>query len=1099
MQQSQADQPVAANMLHYGSSAPTDDSFEDFPLIKLGSSNEDNYETTNVNEREKDESIAPFKLAGDKPREDNSRAIEFNSSQLWASDFHDKIDVLAPKLPARDNSFEVSDLPENVEKTPETTPSIAKVSEPTFKETIDSVDQELDNFEKDEDDDDDTEAVDVNLSVEHLQKHPSEPSTVEYENDKGIVNNETVDTNIVHKNISIEHTRTLQVDLESSFTDTKGEGNGDTINATTVLPLPTTRKSFHLKDVVIEKSNTPVLNNNIETEIGDSVKDTSTTTPSNTILKFKGEANEKKVRKVITTTSREFQDRKTTDIVRRESQTTTPNISATTNVLSSINSNISDQENIIPHVSSSTKSTSSEDIRTVTESINALQNRLRSIIDDGDKVTTGTTTAISTSEAEVITDTTIINTVSSDASTAENLQEGTTSFVIENDTEPSDFTTEYFATTTVIPVGESTSENTVRTSKGFEFLETTTETGKGLETTTEIYVEHVKSTIKNELDSTKLNNGTSIEKLGGSDQLEVTIRTIEAVAESTNPAMSEKTTINVNSVDEEASTQESTLAGVTESKANTIAASENPATNTVSAEPTSATTRTTDQSTPATTEYKFIHIEDSGNMHTTLLPEVLNPNFNYSTSKSPDEEISARNVPINPATEVSSSPSTTLSDANGEPVTVDSTTEDSAGIVPTDSGYIKEDEDGNYKGKVAAIALSCVGAVCLIVLAGLLYVMKKRQKRLNYGPRCRPVSLDDYSIDNLSVYSSVRRKGGARQSKRSFGNPAFEDPVAPTHPLNFTALAKFSANLEDIRAEYEDIPQITARNSELPDGCDTKNRYSNVIPLPETRVFLTPIDGYPNSDYINANYVTGPSNIKGYYIATQGPMQNTVDDFWRMVWEQQTKVILMLTHLVENGLPKVAEVLYLFKLQEKCADYLPESEVLDCSRVFGDFQITLKKREVKEKYIISSLQLKNMVSNSWRDVTHFWYLGWPEKGVPSEANSLIAFLIEARSYMKAVTTDNKNGLNGIHNATQNEHNPVVVHCSPGTGRTGVAMASDIAIREFETTRLVDIPKIVYRIRRDRANAIQTKEQYIFVYKVVSLYATKLTGGAMENL
>lgn len=56
--------------------------------------------------------------------------------------------------------------------------------------------------------------------------------------------------------------------------------------------------------------------------------------------------------------------------------------------------------------------------------------------------------------------------------------------------------------------------------------------------------------------------------------------------------------------------------------------------------------------------------------------------------------------------------------------------------------------------------------------------MRKRQKRLNYGPRCRPVSLDDYSIDNLSVYNSVRRKGGARMSKRSFGNPAFEDPVS---------------------------------------------------------------------------------------------------------------------------------------------------------------------------------------------------------------------------------------------------------------------------------------------------------------------------------
>lgn len=74
--------------------------------------------------------------------------------------------------------------------------------------------------------------------------------------------------------------------------------------------------------------------------------------------------------------------------------------------------------------------------------------------------------------------------------------------------------------------------------------------------------------------------------------------------------------------------------------------------------------------------------------------------------------------------------------------------------------------------------------------------------------------------------------------------------------MNFPALAKFSANLEDIKAEFEDIPQINARTSELPEGCDTKNRYANVIPLPETRVFLSPIDGYPNSDYINANYVT---------------------------------------------------------------------------------------------------------------------------------------------------------------------------------------------------------------------------------------------------
>lgn len=68
-------------------------------------------------------------------------------------------------------------------------------------------------------------------------------------------------------------------------------------------------------------------------------------------------------------------------------------------------------------------------------------------------------------------------------------------------------------------------------------------------------------------------------------------------------------------------------------------------------------------------------------------------------------------------------------------------------------------------------------------------------------------------------------------------------------------------------------------------------------------------------------------------------------------------------------------------------------------------------------------------------------------------------------------------------ANKNENSPVVVHCSPGTGRTGVVIACDIAIREFEQTRLVDVPRIVYKIRRDRASAVQTKEQFAFIYKV----------------
>lgn len=126
-----------------------------------------------------------------------------------------------------------------------------------------------------------------------------------------------------------------------------------------------------------------------------------------------------------------------------------------------------------------------------------------------------------------------------------------------------------------------------------------------------------------------------------------------------------------------------------------------------------------------------------------------------------------------------------------------------------------------------------------------------------------------------------------------------------------------------------------------------------------------------------------------------------------------------------------------------------------------------------------------MVSNSWREVTHLWYLGWPDKGVPSEANSLIAFLIEARSYMKNGSPDKKDRNDGglDNGSAKHELNPVVVHCSPGTGRTGAVIACDIAIREFEQNRLVDVPRIVYKIRRDRASSVQTRDQYAFIYKV----------------
>jgi protein tyrosine phosphatase len=96
-----------------------------------------------------------------------------------------------------------------------------------------------------------------------------------------------------------------------------------------------------------------------------------------------------------------------------------------------------------------------------------------------------------------------------------------------------------------------------------------------------------------------------------------------------------------------------------------------------------------------------------------------------------------------------------------------------------------------------------------------------------------------------------------------------------------------------------------------------------------------------------------------------------------------------------------------------------------------------------------------------------WYVSWPYQGVPNEPSAVIALLIEARSYIKG-----------------KEHEaPIVVHCSPGTGRTGAIICIDMCIRDFEVNRTVDIPKCVYNIRKDRAGSVQTKDQYAFIYQV----------------
>ncbi|XP_041952073.1 receptor-type tyrosine-protein phosphatase kappa isoform X3 [Alosa sapidissima] len=252
----------------------------------------------------------------------------------------------------------------------------------------------------------------------------------------------------------------------------------------------------------------------------------------------------------------------------------------------------------------------------------------------------------------------------------------------------------------------------------------------------------------------------------------------------------------------------------------------------------------------------------------------------------------------------------------------------------------------------------------------------------------------------------------------------------------------------------------------------TKNRYGNIIAYDHSRVILQPMEDDPSSDYINANYIDvsgdassigervrniSPSLIwlyrDGYqrpshYIATQGPVHETVYDFWRMIWQEQSACIVMVTNLVEVG-------------RVKCYKYWP-----DDAEVYGDFKVTFVEVEPLAEYVVRTFTLERRGFNEVREVKQFHFTGWPDHGVPYHATGLLSFI-------RRVKMSNPPGAG-----------PIVVHCSAGAGRTGCYIVIDIMLDMAEREGVVDIYNCVKALRSRRINMVQTEEQYIFIHDAI---------------
>ncbi|KAL2718454.1 tyrosine-protein phosphatase non-receptor type 9 isoform X2 [Vespula squamosa] len=271
-------------------------------------------------------------------------------------------------------------------------------------------------------------------------------------------------------------------------------------------------------------------------------------------------------------------------------------------------------------------------------------------------------------------------------------------------------------------------------------------------------------------------------------------------------------------------------------------------------------------------------------------------------------------------------------------------------------------------------------------------------------------------------------------------------------------------------AEYVEIrqrpPDGSFNNAKLRPN-QSKNRYTDVLCYDHSRVCLSQVDGDATSDYINANFVDGYKQ-KNAFISTQGPLPKTCGDFWRMIWEQQTLVIVMTTRVVERG-------------RTKCAQYWgpePGDEVQA-----GGFTVTTLEVDINPDYTISMLLLTNNKTDETREVCHMLYTAWPDYGVPQSARALLQFLSLVRQQQNKLLTSRGDTWAGHPRGP-----PIVVHCSAGIGRTGTFCTLDICISRLEDTGTVDIRGTVEKIRAQRAYSIQMPDQYVFCHRALAEYA-----------
>ncbi|XP_060552124.1 tyrosine-protein phosphatase Lar-like isoform X6 [Ruditapes philippinarum] len=232
-----------------------------------------------------------------------------------------------------------------------------------------------------------------------------------------------------------------------------------------------------------------------------------------------------------------------------------------------------------------------------------------------------------------------------------------------------------------------------------------------------------------------------------------------------------------------------------------------------------------------------------------------------------------------------------------------------------------------------------------------------------------------------------------------------------------------------------------------------KNRLVNILPYESTRVALQPIRGVDGSDYINASFING-YRYRRAYVATQGPLADTTEDFWRMLWEHNSTIIVMLTKLREMG-------------REKCHQYWPSER----SARYQYFVVDPMAEYNMPQYILREFKVTDARDGQSRTIRQFQFTDWPEQGVPKSGEGFIDFIGQVHK------TKEQFGQEG----------PITVHCSAGVGRTGVFITLSIVLERMRYEGVVDMFQTVKMLRTQRPAMVQTEDQYQFCYRAALEY------------